>query len=187
VNTFGTYLRYIGLLLSPGSTAPVFNSAQADPGEMTGWSDDELQLMVVEGRRELDALDTQLTEIRGRAQAVLTTAIALAGVLAGIAGTAHHRCGSFAVWILGVAGIVLSALGSAAIITVKAYMSTIHTAVLSRYEPPVLERIARDYAGMTRQGQNTVATRLTLLWLAVLLLLVGGALGFASWITAKYW
>lgn len=183
----GAYVQYVSLLFRPGATAPVFSSAQIEPGEMTGWSDDELQIMVDEGRRELDALETQLTEIRGRAQAVLTIAIALVGVLAGIAGTAHHHCGWFALWIVGVVGIVLSALGSAAIITVKADMSIVHTAVLSTYDTPVLKRLAGDYAGMTRQGQNTVATRLTLLWLAVLTLLIGGALGFCSWIGAKYW
>lgn len=181
------YLQYVWLLFRPGETAPVFSSAQIEPGDMAGWSDAELQIMIDEGRRELDALETQLTEIRGRAQAALTIAIALVGVLAGIAGTAHHRCGSFALWLLGVAGVVLSALGSAAIITVKAETSIIHTAVLSKYDRPVLERLAKDYAAMTRPGQNTVATRLTLLWFAVLTLLLGGGLGFLSWISAKYW
>ncbi len=182
-----TYVQYVVLLLRPGSSAPVFDSAQAEPREMTGWSEGELQIMVDEGRRELDAMDAQLTEIRGRAQAVLTIAIALTGVLAGIAGTADHHRGSLALWVLGVASVVLSSLGTAAIITVKADMSTIHTAVLSGYRPPVLEKLAGDYAAMTRQGQNTVATRLTLLWFAVLSLLVGGWLGFLSWIVGKYW
>lgn len=182
-----TYLRYVVLLFRPGTEAQIVESARMQPGDMAAWSDDELQIMVDEGRREVDALDRQLTEIRARAQAVLTVAIALVAVLAGIAGTAHERCGSFALWGMGVAGVVLSALGSASIITVQAKMETVHTAVLSTYPPPILNALAKDYAAMTRQGQNTVATRLTLLWLAVLTLLVGGALGFASWITGKYW
>jgi hypothetical protein len=181
------YLRHVGLLFQPGKEAPVFTAAAIEPAPLAGWNDVELQIMLDEGRREIDDLNAQLTEIRGRAQTVLTIAIAIVGILAGIAGTVDDHDLAQSLWVIGVAFVVLSALGAASILTVRAVLEKIHTPVLSQKAPSVLRGLATDYADMTRVGTNTVATRLTLLWFSVLSLLLGGGFGFASWVVAMYW
>jgi hypothetical protein len=45
--------------------------------------------------------------------------------------------------------------------TIRADFDVIDSAVLSSYQPPVLDKLAGDYAAMLGAGENTVATRLT--------------------------
>jgi len=52
-------------------------------------------------------------------------------------------------------------LGAVAVLVVKADFEAIHADALSTYAPPILKRLAKDYAEMLETGDNTVKTRLT--------------------------
>jgi hypothetical protein len=175
------YLRYVGLLLLPGWPAPTYNADQIKPGDLEGWSADDLKLLITEGQRQYDRTVAQLAEIRGRAQNLLAIGIALIGILAGTRPHASCRFGWY-VWMASVLLTGLSVLGAAAILAVRADMDTIHAAVLSQRSPGVLRSLAEDYAGIQASGMSTSATRLTLLWDAVLLILVGGTLGLIAFL-----
>jgi hypothetical protein len=176
------YPQYVALLFWPGRKAPVFNADQGEPGSLEGWSEPELQLLISNGQRQYDATVARLTEVRGRAQNALTIAIALIGTLAATRPGSYCHFGAW-VWIAGICLLTACALGAAAIIVVRADMESIHTAVLSTYESgEVLQRLAGDYAGIQAAGESTVATRVTLLWQSVVLLLVGGVLGLIAFL-----
>jgi hypothetical protein len=54
----------------------VFDVHRAEPGDMSKWEDDDLNLLIDEGRRQLDRQGSDLEQIRGRAQFLFTTTLA---------------------------------------------------------------------------------------------------------------
>jgi hypothetical protein len=66
-------------------------------------------------------------------------------------------------WLMAMIVLIYGVAGAAAIMTVRADCEMIDTAVLSRREPPILRSLAACYSGMLATGENTVATRVTVL------------------------
>jgi cytochrome c oxidase assembly factor CtaG len=136
--------------------------------------------MIEEGRRQLDRQLSDLEQIRGRAQWLFTVGAAITTVLAGTFAANHGQGGRLALWVLGIALLVVGVAGAAAVMTSRADFRMIDTAVLSGYAPPVHPLLARDYSRMLRVGENTVATRLTIFRQAVLYVILGGYLGLLA-------
>jgi hypothetical protein len=178
------YARHVLALFWPNRFAPVLVADRNEPGDMNRWSDEELLILVEEGRRQLDRQHDDLERIRGRAQVLLAFGLALEGSIAALQSqlVSHGPCWVWILWILGLLAGGWSVLGAGATSVVRADMTMIHAAALSRYEPPVLSKLAADYAATMMEGENQLATRLTNLRHAVAWLLIAAFLGLVAWL-----
>jgi hypothetical protein len=167
-------------LVAPGQDVPVFLADQMLPQGVDGWDDDDLQLLIEEGRRQVDRQQSDLGQIRARAQWLFTVGVAALVALGGGFASVHPPLGLALMWLVGMVLLVYGVGGAAAIVTVKADFSVIHAAVLSAADPPVRRALASAYARMMPTGENTVATRLTVLRQAVVFCLAGGYLGLLA-------
>jgi hypothetical protein len=182
-----TYLVHVLALLLPGHAVPVVKAHPNEAKELTGWCDSELNLMIDEGRRQGDRQIAALEEIRGRAQWVFLFGAPLVVAAASVYGEIEKSDSDWwkLVWLLGVLGVGYGVVGAASILTVRADLNMIDTAVLSTYERPILKALAADYAEMMRVGENTVATRLTLFRQAVVWLVLGGTAALITWLSVR--
>jgi len=169
-------------LIAPGLTIPVLSAHQISPQPLDDWSEEDLKHMVDEGRRQVDRQLSDLVHIRSRAQWLFTVGAAVTVALAGAFTRAEPIGVILAFWLLALALLVYGVAGAGAILTVRADFGTIDTAVLSASEPPILRALAVSYSRMLGTGENTVATRLTVLWQAVLFVIAGGYLGLIAFL-----
>jgi hypothetical protein len=172
-------LHVLGLLM-PGQEIPVFVSHQITPEPLDGWESDDLQIMIDEGRRQLDSQIAQLEAIRGRAQWLFTIGAAIVAALGGSFVAVGPGWALSVLWLVAIAAITYGVAGVAAIMTVRADFNGIDTAVLSSKPRAVLRSLAGSYSRMLADGENTVATRLTVFRQAVVFVIVGGYLGLLA-------
>jgi hypothetical protein len=85
-------------------------------------------------------------------------------------------------WLVSLLAAAYAVFGAAAIMTIRADFDVIDSAVLSSYQPPVLDKLAGDYAAMLAAGENTVATRLTVYRQSVVWLIIGGYGALVAWL-----
>lgn len=184
------YLRYIHALFGAGRPVPVFDAQGITPRSVDTWSSDEKKLLVDEGRRQLDRQVADLYQIQTRAQIVVTTGIALGAAWASMFSSVFDASGVWqvavmALWITAAMLIVLTTLGAAALMSVRADFGMIHATLLSLSTPPVLDALAAAYARTVRVGHNTVATRLGLLRISVLLILAAATILGLAWLASR--
>ncbi|MFZ2057319.1 MAG: hypothetical protein WAV54_07920 [Acidimicrobiales bacterium] len=171
----------------PGAKVPVFAVHPGKTGDITTWETEDCQVLVDEGRRQLDAQRDQTEQIRGRAQFLFTTCLGLAAV--SIAGRSTVFAGRsivpLAIWSLGLFLTALGTLGAASVIVARKDFGSIDAAVLTTdYETPVLPKVAAGYSRQVSTGANTVATLVTVYRDAVLFVLLGATCWGIAWISA---
>lgn len=174
------YFAHVFGLLLPGESLPQHQAHRIGARPLYNWGEDDLFLMIDEGRRQLDRQLSDLAGIRGRAQWLFTVGAAITAVLAGALLSEASYGWVLVLWILGLALLVIGVGGAAAVMTVRADFGMIDTAVLSSYRPPVRYALARDYSRMLRVGEDTIATRLTIFRQAVLYVILGGYSGLLA-------
>jgi hypothetical protein len=178
------YLLHVVALVRPGAEVPTFPAHQTQAQPLEEWDDNELQLMIDEGRRQSDRQLSELELIRGRAQWLFTVGAPIVTAIAAVfAAFGEGDSGWWVVvWLLSLLAASYGVFGGAAIMTVRADFDVIDSAVLSGYAPPVLKKLADDYAAMLGVGENTVATRLTVYRQAVVWLIIGGYGALLTWL-----
>jgi hypothetical protein len=180
------YAQHVLALFIPNASAPMYRADPNEPGDLSAWGAEDLQVLIEEGRRQIDRQHDDLERIRSRSQVLLALGLALVGTTAAL----DERVGDAeslvvrGVWILAMAAGVWSILGAAATSVVRADMEVIHAGVLSRRWPPIPRKLAGDYARMVMTGENQLATRLTNLRHAVTWLLIAAALALTCWVTS---
>ncbi|MDP9347178.1 MAG: hypothetical protein M3P44_15995 [Actinomycetota bacterium] len=180
------YFQHVAGVVVPGLDVPVHNADRLTPGPIDDWDDDELELLIEEGRRQSDRQQDQLEQIRGRAQWLFTVGVAVLAALGGALGAGQHRAVGLALWSIVALTLLAYGIGGAtAILVAKADFKMIHTAVLSRLKRPIDRELASAYARMMSMGEDTVATRLTVFRQAVVFCLMGGYLGFIAQLAAS--
>jgi hypothetical protein len=181
------YLAYVLGLVFPGAEVPAYDTYRNTPGSLVAWTDTELQLLVDEGRRQLDRQGRDFDRIVTRSQWLFTAGLALGGALAALGAIvlADHSYWSLGVWVLSLVATAYAGLGSAAVLSVRADFENIDSAILSTYPSPVLHRLAADYSSMAKIGETTIATRLTVFRQAIIWMIIGGVAGLASWLVAR--
>lgn len=182
-----TYLVHVLALLLPGREVPVLPAHPTPAQPLTDWNDDELKLMLDEGRRQGDRQVATLEQIRGRAQWLFTFGAPSVVAVASVYATIGKNDSDWwtLVWLSSLLAVGYGVIGAAAIMTVRADVNMIDSAVLSGYSRPILKALAADYAGMMRDGENTVATRLTLFRQAVVWVIVGGYGALITWLAVR--
>lgn len=178
------YARHVCALFSGGRGAPVLTADRNREGDLSCWRTEDLDVLLEEGRRQLDRQYEDLERVRTRAQVAAAVGIALDGTAGGLQHIA--RTGPTAwltvLWVLSMVVLSWSVLGAAATAVVRADLLTIHATVLSRYTSPVRRRLAGDYAGILPTNENQIATRLVNLRISVTALLIGGLMALGVWV-----
>jgi hypothetical protein len=169
-----------------GRAVPAYSVHNIEPGDLKGWSNEELTILVDEGRQQLGRQSRDLEQVRNRATFLLTTGLGLlALVLAAVSDiTVINNPAPFVVWSLGGLAVLLGVLGAAAVVVANKELGMIDTALLSRQESPIYSGLATAYARAVRAGENTVATQITVYRDAVLLVLVGAVMSGGGWLLA---
>ena len=158
------YLRQIPGLWA-GREVPVSNIKRVKPAAVTDADDTELRLLIELAQRQLDALSTQLEQIRQRAQFLFTTALVLVGLGAAILPVIATEGGfwPFTVWTISFVVLTVSLLGTAGIVVNKKIMGVVDSGWVTRQARPWLQAVAEDHIESVQPSWETVATQVTLL------------------------
>ena len=180
----GIYARHVLALFWPNKKAPAIEADHNQAGDVSDWPDKDLELLVEEGRRQLDRQHDDLERIRGRAQVLLALGLALEGTIASLQGSIVEADNEliWLFWTIAILAGAWSVLGAAGTSVVRADMQMIHAAVLSRRTAPLLSDLAADYAAIVMDGEDQLATRLTNLRHAVMWLLLTALFGLLTWL-----
>jgi hypothetical protein len=182
------YAQFVMALLVPGRCPPVPDLYGIDPGSLDEWADEHLDLIIDEGRRELDAAAGALSELRSRGQVLFTVLLALIAFAVGgrVLGSVKGSAIFFAIWWIGIVVTSIGALGAAAVFAVTAQMGAVDTVRLSLESAAEVKRsIAIAYPKAVKQSKITNMARFTVLrdatWFAVL----GTILVLGAWVGLK--
>jgi hypothetical protein len=181
-------VAFILALLFGGSVTPdrLNPNEPADLGQLTPVS---LQLIVDQGRRQLDAQSERFRHVTDRAQTLLTVSLValafVAGIVTRISGS-HGAQRVFATigWAVGLLLVLVGIAAAAAVIVVKAEFSAVDTTQMTHWSEPVLTQLAADHAKSVILGENTVAARVTLFRQATRFVSWGAVLAAASYLIA---
>lgn len=179
------YLAHVAGLISPGVQVPVHRAHQIEPKSLDDWDDCELNLMIDEGRRQVDRQMTDFDRIGGRAQWLFTIAAALVVSASGRFAVHHYSGLRLAFWTLGLVLLTLGAAGAAALMATRADFVQIDTAKFSTYDKERKRELAGSYSRMLRTGENTIATRLTIYRQAVLYVTAGGYVALIAYLISR--
>jgi hypothetical protein len=147
-----------------GGSPPNLADNKNRAGDLADHEEAELQLVVDEGRRQLDAQSTRFADVQGRAQTLLTISLVVLGLTAGIVSRLRSVDGwrgrvEWVLWSIAIALDLLGVLLSAAVIAVRARFETTDTMQVTSMARPLLKSLADDYAKSVRLGEETVADR----------------------------
>lgn len=176
------YLYYVAAVLRPGVRVPTFGEPVGFDRSLDSFKDDDLKLIIEEGRRALDRQEADLEHIRSRAGTLLTIGLAEIAVLSALAARSFvHGAVIVTLWCLSAIAIVLAVGGAASVLTSQARMGRFDIRQIAAHTPPLLRSSARDYLQSLGHGEETVRTRLTVVRDAVLLETLAALLLAVAW------
>ena len=160
--------------------------------EVAGWSDDGLNALIDESRRELDDQKSSLDRILSRSQFLFSTDIALLAFYGTVAGVIWpDKSAEWAIWaartLIATAGclLVIALLGSASLIAVRKPFAAISAVVISSWDNYELERLANEYTGVLATGDMTVNAHLSVYGSAVRLTVFAALLAGFGWVVTQ--
>ncbi|MGA5418012.1 hypothetical protein [Streptomyces pseudogriseolus] len=172
------YLVYCAALLHPGHTMPTFAEPEPYTRNVPPLSDEELGLLIEEGRRQIDRQMADLDRIRNRAGVLATVALALiAAVMGKLADVLEQHWSLIALWAASCAMAVFSVAGAASVLSARAVLGRTDTRLAAQGTRPMRASLAEAYVGTVSIGEETVRTFLTVFRDAVTLV-VAAALAF---------
>ena len=181
------YMSHI-LGLWPGRHVRVIAVHPYEPKEMNGFTDSDVLLVIDEGRRQNDYQLKHLESVRGRAQFLLTSALALMALVFPLLSDAAAACNSvtriigMTTTILALLFFVVGSLGAASVIVAKKSIAMTDTAELSSMTGFSPRKLAHEYAIYAKVNENTRTASITVFRDAVLLILGGCVLWGVSWL-----
>ena len=153
-----------------------------NPGDVSNFDDDSLQLLIEDGRRQLDDQSDRFKHVCDRALALLTISLAVIGLMATSYPHVLRPSGTrgdvaLGLWSAGALFAVLGTLLTAAVAVARADFGAIDATVMSNLSPPIKARLAGEFAKAVMVGETTLAARVTLFrqavrrvcWAAILL------------------
>lgn len=156
------YLIYCAALLHPGRTLPTFGHPQPYTGNLDSHSDEELGLLVEEGRRQFDRQMADLDRIRNRAGALATVSLALAAAVVTRSSAVLERHAVLVVlWVAAAALAALSVAGAASVLSAQAVFGRTDTRMSAEGPRPTHKHLAEAYVEQVSIGEETVRTFLT--------------------------
>lgn len=178
------YFRFVLSLLSPGNPMrPPSTYGDLKPSAIDDWSEDEVELLLVEGRRQLDSLAVGLEQIRSRGQYVFTIALALLVAVGAGGGRFVENLGLLFIWFTGATFILLAFLGAAATYAATGVVSAVDVVLLTSVKPHtnITRDVAASYPRSVMTTADTVRMRFSLLRDAIWFLAVGALIEVVAW------
>jgi hypothetical protein len=170
------YFRHIWSVLALGSDVRLPSTyGDVTPGELKDWTEDDVILMIEEGRRQLDSLATQFEQTRSRGQYLFTLGLAVLVSTAAGATRLTHNVLLFLLWFAGFILLVISLLGAATIVVASGRLGGIDSVLLSRTprESGLARELAAAYPGAVVISADTVRVRHSMLRDSVWFMVVG--------------
>lgn len=168
--------------LWPGIEVPSLFAHQVRPGDLDHWHDDDRDLLIEHARQQLDRQRADIELVRQRSQFLFSTCLGALGLFGLAAGQVTSSMGAFIVAGLAVALVAFSLLGAAGIVVARKGLRMVDTVILTTFDPPIRPVLAAGLAASISDGENTVATLITVYRDAVLLLILGVAVFGGVWI-----
>jgi len=166
----------------PGLQIPNFAADSNAPGPLDLLSDDDLDVLITEARDQLARQRDDLKSARSTAQ-WLTTLDLLALPL-GLSVIVNSEVALDGIWLaaylLSILSFVIGLLAAVGVIVGYAPLGIVHAARLTEAALPLSKSLAEGLTNSVAMGENTVATRRTVVRSSALLTLVGAALGLTS-------
>lgn len=180
---FRAYLWYCLALFWPGANVPLFEKPPERDPDITGFTDEQLQVVLDEGRRQLDRQRQDLERVQTRSATAATIGLAEIALLSN-GGATVIRAGGFWLipWLIGVACVFLGVAGAVSLLTTRPTVAAPHVNDIATYvgRKP-LYIAAYSYVRDVDTGDVTLSARVTILRDAALLLVLGGVLYAAIW------
>lgn len=174
------YLAHVIALITPGADTPQYEAHTIQPKQLDGWSRWDRALMIEEGRRQVDRQSSDLQEVRGRAQWLFTVGLAVTIAIGGALRSDRPAAARLGLFIASLLILVYGLAGAAAIMATRADFGSIDAAALSHKPVPTERYLAGAYSRIVREGENTVATRVTIFRQAVVWIIVGAYAGLIA-------
>jgi hypothetical protein len=179
---------FILALIFGGRVKPEMENPNV-PGDTSEFDDASLELIVNQGRWQLDRQQESFRHTTDRAQILLTVNIIVLGF---IAASFHHivqiagirEITATVIWAVGALFVVVGIAATASVITVAADFDTVDTTKVSNFPHPVLRKVADSYAKTVRLGEITVAARVTVFRQAVRFVCWGTLIAALAYVVA---
>jgi hypothetical protein len=140
------YLYYVYAVLRPGIRVPIFEVPTTFEESIDHLGDDDLKLLIEEGRRALDLHETDLERIRARAVTLLTIGLAETAAISAVAPKSFsHGFLISVLWCVGAVTIILAIGGTAAIFTAQARMGYVDARRIVQSPSPLLVHFSKEY------------------------------------------
>lgn len=145
------------------------------PGDLNDWKEEDLHLVIEEGRRQLDSLATQFEQARSRGQYLFTLGLALLVTTAAGATRFNENLIVFVIWFIGFLLLVVAVLGAAAIVVAPGQLGGVDSVLLSRTsaDADIVRELAAAYPRAVVTSADSVRVRHSLLRDSVWFLVVG--------------
>lgn len=177
------YFRYCLALFWPGVQVPVFEHPPERDPDIADFTDEQLQVVLDEGRRHLDRQRQDLERVQTRSATAATIGLAEIALLAN-GGATVIRAGAFWVipWLMGVICVFLGVAGAFSLLTTRPTVAAPHVNSIATYvgRNP-LYCAAYSYVQDVDVGDVTLSARVTILRDVALLLVLGAVLYAAIW------
>lgn len=170
------YFRHIWSVVAPTSDLqPPSTYGDLVPGDLDEWDEYSLQIMIDEGRRQLDSLAAQFEQTRSRGQYLFTLGLALLVTMAAGAARYNEYFAVFVIWFIGYLLLVVAVLGAAAIVAAPGQLGGIDAVLLSRTsaETDISRVLATAYSRAVIISADSVRVRHSLLRDSIWFLVVG--------------
>lgn len=189
IGIFLLYSSHCWALFRPGTTPRFADPSQTkEHSDLSSWDDDDLELLIEQGRSQLDRQRTQLRDVQTRSQFLLTTALgALLFAVNRLSETLSSESNVSFGWtsillMISAMSLIFGALGFASNIGTMNILGAINVTLLSDIQPPRKLAVARAYVECVVPGENTLTTRFAIFWMAILLVLVGTLFLAIAWV-----
>lgn len=167
------YLSHITGIFLSGEQVQQFESYKIEAGHIDNWPERDLEVVIENGRSQLDRQRSDLEAIRSRAQFLLTLTLTFVGLSVASTGLVGRSPFAMLLWGLGTLAVMTSALGAGGVIVAKKDLKIVDTRLLSQQRPPIRAVTARALTDSVGVGERTVATEITVFRDAVMIFLIG--------------
>lgn len=189
-SNFGVYFGYLHTLLRPSVQPPDRTQAVHKPSlKLDELSEEDLDMLIAEGRRTLDQQSGRFDRIRHTAQVMLPLSVALLIVVSGewsrirVDPDRRSSVELIVLWIVASLLVLLGVLGAAANLVVRAGLGKlVPSELLTKNDGLSKKSVADAYVEQTDFTNGVIDDRLKLHWYSVLFVLIGGLVFAAEWI-----
>ena len=179
------YFSHCLALLLPVATPPNVKAHTKEPGDTSDWPEDSLNMLLEEGKRQIESQRNDLENLKSRCQFLLTIGIATLALAAATFADAKDSRITLGLWSAAILLLLVGMLGAAANLGTKDTFRIADIVVLSETRPLFPSSLVTEYCQMVKDSFDLLATRYIIYRKAVLLQILASLILLAIWIVIK--